>query len=267
MRKLKYIVPNAITAMSLLLGVVAIIIAVEGFLNNRIISFFNMEGPHAILAAWITVWCVLLDKLDGFFAKAFNATTDFGAQFDSMADLVSFGITPGLISYGAVYAIVGDAFFENRLLLIACIGAYILAAAVRLARFNAVDIDEFPDYFRGLPSTIAGGIMAMVIILLYKYKEMIGVKSFIIIIESALIICAVLMVSPLLLSKLKPRKSKLINFFQIVNIAIGYACGIGMLFPEYLFSLIVLYLSVGFTYGIIKKDEIVKQTRSTQRVQ
>lgn len=258
MDRLKYIVPNSFTALSLLLGIVSITITCEGIIRQgQEISFFRHTGPHVILASWVIVWCVLLDKLDGFAAKALKATSDFGAQFDSMADLVSFGVAPGVLAYGLVYALTPETFLSHRTVLVICIALYVLATAGRLARFNAVDMGELADFFHGLPSTIAGAFMILLVILLHAYRAMLGIDAIIIILEVCLVACAMLMVSPLLLSKLKPRKSRFINIFQLVNIAGAYLCGFGMLFPEYLFSLILLYLVVGFSYGVIKRGEIL----------
>lgn len=258
MNKVKYIVPNFFTALSLLLGFISILITCEGFVQaENTVSFFSHHGPYVILASWVIVWCVLLDKLDGFAAKALNATSAFGAQFDSMADLVSFGVAPAILAYGLAHAMGPEVFLRGRIILVLCMAFYALAAAVRLARFNAVDIEELPDFFRGLPSTIAGGFITMLVILLYKYRDLVGADGIIIALEIGLVACGVLMVSPLLLSKLKPRKSVFINIFQIINIVIAYVCGFGMLIPEYLFFLILLYLSVGFTYGLIKRSEIL----------
>ncbi len=258
MERLKYIVPNLFTAMSLMMGFASIIITIEGFLRSGTnITFFGHSAPHVILASWIIVWCVLLDKLDGFAAKALNATSAFGAQFDSMADLVSFGVAPGILTYGLLHTLGQEIFVEHRVVLVICIALFVLAAASRLARFNAIDIGELSDYFHGLPSTLAGAIITILVILLNAYQGMIGARTTIVVLEAALVICAFLMVSPLLLSKLKPRKSVLINIFQLINIVGAYVCGFGMLFPEYLFFLILLYLSVGFTYGLIKRGEIL----------
>ncbi len=258
MDRLKYIVPNSFTALSLLLGVVSIAVTCEGIIRQgQEISFFRHTAPHVILASWIIVWCVLLDKLDGFAAKALKATSAFGAQFDSMADLVSFGVAPGIISYGLVHALAPETFMEHRTLLVICIALYVLATAGRLARFNAVDIGELADFFHGLPSTIAGAFIILLVILLHAYRAALGTGTILVILEVCLVACALLMVSPLLLSKLKPRESRFVNIFQIVNIAGAYICGFGMLFPEYLFSLILLYLAVGFAYGIIKRKEIL----------
>jgi CDP-diacylglycerol--serine O-phosphatidyltransferase len=258
MERVKYIVPNLFTALSLMLGFTSIIITIEGFLRGgTTISFLGSSGPHVILASWVIVWCVLLDKLDGFAAKALNAASAFGAQFDSMADLVAFGVAPGILSYGLAHATSTELFMEHRVILVICIALYVLATAARLARFNAIDMGELADYFHGLPSTIAGAFITLLVILLYKYRGAVSAEGLIIILEISLVACAFLMVSPLLLSKLKPRKNIFINAFQLVNIAGAFICGFGMLVPEYLFSLILLYLSAGFAYGIIKRGEIL----------
>ena len=258
MERLKYIVPNFFTALSLLLGFFAILITSEGFISaGSTISFFGNSGPHVILASWLIVWCVLLDKLDGFAAKALNASSAFGAQFDSMADLVAFGVAPGMLAYGLAHAISPELFMEHRVILVICIALYVLATASRLARFNAIDMGELADYFHGLPSTIAGAFITLLIILLYNYRGTVGAEGLFVILEISLFTCALMMVSPLLLSKLKSRKSRIVNTFQLVNIAGAYICGFGMLFPEYLFTLILLYLAAGFTYGLVNRSEIL----------
>ena len=85
--KLKYVVPNAFTALSMLFGVYAFTLAAKGELE---------------LASWMVLWGVLLDKLDGTAARALNATSEFGVQYDSFADFVIFGIAPAAILYFAL---------------------------------------------------------------------------------------------------------------------------------------------------------------------
>ena len=70
MNRLRYTVPNGFTSLSLLLGIASIVTSQIGELE---------------LAAWIIVWCGLLDVLDGLSARLLKATSDFGAEFDSMA--------------------------------------------------------------------------------------------------------------------------------------------------------------------------------------
>ena len=79
---LRYTIPNSFTAMSLLLGVGSIVTSQLGELE---------------LAGWMIVWCGLLDVLDGVAARLLKATSTFGAEFDSMADLVAFGVAPAIL--------------------------------------------------------------------------------------------------------------------------------------------------------------------------
>ena len=75
MNKLKYLVPNSLTAFSMLLGLIS--------------TYYSTQG-HYDLAAWMILWGVLLDKLDGTSARLLNASSKFGAELDSFADFVTF---------------------------------------------------------------------------------------------------------------------------------------------------------------------------------
>lgn len=87
MQKSRFILPNAFTSMNFLLGVFAICWATGLFSN------FTTLDPYR-MSAYFVVLCVLLDKLDGFAARLVNASSEFGAQFDSLADLIAFGLAP-----------------------------------------------------------------------------------------------------------------------------------------------------------------------------
>ena len=92
MSVLRYSIPNSLTALSLLLGLGSIVTAQIGDLE---------------FAAWLIVWCGLLDTMDGIAARLLKATSSFGAEFDSMADLVSFGVAPGVLIFNAGLQIAG----------------------------------------------------------------------------------------------------------------------------------------------------------------
>lgn len=213
-----------------------------------------------ILAAWMILWCVLFDKLDGFAARILKASSDFGAQFDSLADMAAFGIAPGFLVYFYMQNLDYQWFASHRPLMIISISVYMLCASMRLARYNAVDSEELVNYFHGLPSTFAGGFMAISVILFSKYEVASLFQGAMLVLPLLLIFTGILMVSPLYLPKLVSRKNKLFNFVQITNIIIGYICGFGMIFPEYLYATLLLYGVLGFGFGFLKKGAIVGAT-------
>jgi CDP-diacylglycerol--serine O-phosphatidyltransferase len=94
MGKSRFILPNAFTSMNFLLGVFAICWVTGAF------SSFTGADPIRT-GAYFILLSVLLDKLDGFAARLVNASSEFGAQFDSLADLISFGLAPSFTIFFA----------------------------------------------------------------------------------------------------------------------------------------------------------------------
>jgi CDP-diacylglycerol--serine O-phosphatidyltransferase len=102
---------------------------------------------------------MVLDTLDGFFARLTNSSTDFGVQLDSLADVVSFGLAPAILAFTW-------GLWPLRRLGWAAGFIYVTAAAMRLARFNiqtAASTDK--RYFVGLPSPAAGAVIASTVYL------------------------------------------------------------------------------------------------------
>ncbi|MBR6454953.1 MAG: CDP-alcohol phosphatidyltransferase family protein, partial [Fibrobacter sp.] len=87
MQKLRYILPNTFTSLNFLLGVFSICWTTGAF------SSFS-TADQIRMGAYFVMLCALFDKLDGFAARLVNASSEFGAQFDSLADLVAFGLAP-----------------------------------------------------------------------------------------------------------------------------------------------------------------------------
>ena len=105
------------------------------------------------LAAWLIALCILLDVCDGAVARAIGATSPFGVQLDSMADLISFGVAPAVLVHTWVLS------DSNPWLAWGASFFWLACAAFRLARFN-VTVDPLADkrYFVGLPSPGAAGV-------------------------------------------------------------------------------------------------------------
>ena len=247
MHRAKFIVPNAFTGINFLLGVASICCSV---------GLFGIEKP-IVMGAQFIIFCTLLDKLDGFAARAFNASSDFGAQFDSFADLIAFGIAPAFLVMFAYKEFIPAWYEMHKVAIFAGSAVYMICTAMRLAKYNAVDSDSYPDYFSGMPSTFAGVTNAIFMVLLCKYSFFNSCSGIFYIPLVVLVSTGILMVSPLFLSKLKKRKSLIINAIQIINIAGAYVAGFAMIFPEYLMFLVLVYFIIGFGYGIINRNTIV----------
>jgi CDP-diacylglycerol--serine O-phosphatidyltransferase len=253
----RFLVPNLFTGLNFLIGIYAIMVMAESISPiQEAAPILGTGKPPIILAAWFLVWCVLFDKLDGFAAKMLNASSDFGAQFDSLADLTAFGIAPGFLAYFYLQTSDPAWFAAHRPLVIAAVSVFMLCAALRLARFNAIDSGELKGYFHGLPSTFGGGFVAVSVILHWKYGVAGMGRYGLTVVPLLLILAGILMVSPFYLPKLTKRRHKLFDAFQITNILIAYLCGFGMILPECLYIQSLSYAVVGFGYGILRKDAI-----------
>ena len=242
MGRLRYSIPNSFTALSLLLGLGSIVTSQVGELE---------------FAAWLIVWCGLLDTMDGLAARLLKATSDFGAEFDSMDDLVSFGVAPAVLVINTGLQIAGVDLESGQfwVLLVAC-GVFVLAGGMRLARFNLATDKPRTGWFTGVPITVAGGglISSMVLVLIY-HQDIAAALPLHLYLPVLMFVLAILMVSRLRFPKAVVRKSMFINVFQFTNMAAIFYCGIFRIFPEYLFSIGVFLLVAGTIAGRIARDE------------
>lgn len=146
------LVPSTITLLALASGVTAI--------------RFALHGRWAVAVAFV-VAAMILDMLDGRAARLLGADSRFGAQLDSLADLVSFGVAPGIIMYMWSLERMGPAGWIAALIFCA-------ASAVRLARFNVESVrDEGATkgnpYFTGLPTPAAACMMLLPLLLWFQW--------------------------------------------------------------------------------------------------
>jgi len=131
------ILPSAFTLGNLFFGLYAIIAATRGDL---------------IWAGWCIVFAGTLDMLDGSVARATRTGSRFGAELDSLVDVISFGVAPGFIMYEIFFADGQWAWIMSFV--------YVTAAVLRLARFNIEQGGEAKRHFHGLPSPAAAGTLA-----------------------------------------------------------------------------------------------------------
>ncbi len=178
-----------------------------------------------------------------------------------MADLVSFGVAPAVLVFNAGLQIAGIQVGTGQfwVLLLSC-GIFVLAGAMRLARFNLGTMSPGHGWFLGVPITAAGGglLSSMVLVLIY-HQDVADVLPLHRYLPIIMFMLAILMVSRLRFPKAVIRKSKIINAFQFVNIFLIFVCGVFRIYPEYLFSIGVFLLIAGIIAGRITKDQEEQQ--------
>lgn len=145
-RRGAYLLPNLCTAMNMFCGFYAMIAA----FNGKFVA-----AAYAILIAGI------FDNLDGKIARATHSTSQFGVEFDSLADLVSFGVAPGVLMYLWALEPLGRIGWLAAFLFVVC-------GALRLARFNTQVATVSSEHFIGLPIPAGAGMNAAVVLFCHK---------------------------------------------------------------------------------------------------
>lgn len=133
-----YLLPNLFTTSALFAGFYAIVAAIRGNFDAAAIAVFV---------------AMLLDGMDGRIARLTNTQSDFGAEYDSLADMISFGAAPALLAYEWLLHEVSKLGFLAAFLYVSC-------AALRLARFNVQVGSVDRKFFKGLPSPSSAALIA-----------------------------------------------------------------------------------------------------------
>ena len=235
-RFFRYLAPNLITLSSMIFGLV---------------SLWSAHTDPA-LAAWMIIYAVLTDRLDGLVARSMHATSELGMQLDSFADFLNFGIAPAylVLTYLSGRPDLPYGAGGYHTLLFAACGAYMLCAVFRLARYNVLTDDQVPTkIFFGFPTTLAGGLVAIWFLVLLKYDPTSapfgGTKLFGDALHTplgvwrwfpiALVVGGYLMASRLPMPKVGMTKNRMVSVVLLALLALGYACGFAMRFPELCF--------------------------------
>ncbi len=150
MRKGIYILPSLITLCSMF----------SGFYS--IIASFNSDYERA---AWAILIASIFDVLDGWVARLTHTATRFGIEIDSLSDVISFGVAPGVLVYSWTLQSFGKVGWLASFFMVAC-------AALRLARFNVQMGSEEKKHFTGLPSPAAALMLATTVL---AYQEVIDI--------------------------------------------------------------------------------------------
>ena len=208
-------IPNLFTLLNLFFGCIAIVFA----LQNGIDIIYSKEGEQFIklkenicLTSLFIAIAAVVDFLDGFVARLLDIPTEMGKQLDSLADIVSFGVAPGIILYQFLrMGFIRDAGgIETSILYLIPAFIYTCAGAYRLARYNLDTTQAFG--FKGVPIPAAGLVIAS-LPLIYWYGSSDFIYNLIInkwFLYSLILILSWLMVSnlPIMAMKFKDRSIK-----------------------------------------------------------
>jgi CDP-diacylglycerol---serine O-phosphatidyltransferase len=236
--------PSAFTLGNLFFGFWAIVSAFNG--NFR-------------WAGWFIVFSGILDMLDGRVARLSNTGSRFGAELDSLIDIVSFGVAPALLIYFLDFASAGR--FAWILSYI-----YVTAVAVRLARFNVVSAGKpaTTAWFTGMPSPSAGMTLAVY----YPFSQTEWYRASIAYLDLQhqglvvlMLLLAVLMVSNVKYPKFPPIGLRSAKGLFGLAVSLGILIG-GIVAPEYfLFPLGLVYMIFGLAratvLGLMERPEPV----------
>lgn len=214
-----YLLPNLLTTAALFAGFYSIVAAMKGHFDSAAIAIFV---------------AMVADGLDGRVARLTNTQSAFGAQYDSLSDMVAFGIAPALVVYSWSLFHLGK---------FGWLAAFLFAAAtaLRLARFNTQVSDKV--YFQGLPCPSGAGIMASIVWMGSSYE--VNGTTISIPVSLFTVLIAALMVSTIRYSSFKSIDFKgKVSFFTVV-LAVFIITALAYEPPEILFALFLIYIASG----------------------
>ena len=231
-RKISFFLPNIFTAFNMACGFTSILLSIQG---------------HFYYACIIIILGSLFDSVDGKIARVLGVESSFGEQFDSISDVISFGIAPAIILYlkflnnfgrtGAIIAFI-----------------YLLCSALRLARFNTNVKQINPNYFQGLP-TPAGAIAILGITLFITKYNFSNYTNYIVAIYSLLI--SFLMISNLSFISFK-NEPRVKNNEKKFLFLIILTCALILINEKIMIFLVIsLYITSCSMYNLIYRKKML----------
>jgi CDP-diacylglycerol---serine O-phosphatidyltransferase len=232
-----YVLPNMLTTANLFFGFYSIIMSIKG---------------DFIYASYAVVAAAIFDLFDGRLARMTRTTSKFGAEYDSLSDLVSFGMAPGILLYLWALQPFGRVGWVASFLYVAC-------GALRLARFNVqVGVIE-KQYFQGLPIPMAAGIVASSVL---AFREL-GLESY----NSVYLLGMTFLLSMVMVSTFRYRSFKdmdLKHRMPFSYLVLGILLFVVVAYnPEVmLFVLFLTYAVLGAVFGLFRLGKLPKKLKS-----
>ncbi len=224
-----YLLPNLFTTSALFAGFFAVVAGINGDFTAAAVAIFI---------------AMVLDGLDGRVARLTNTQSDFGAEYDSLSDMLSFGVAPALVAFTWILQDIGKTGWVVAFLYVAC-------AALRLARFNVQIGSVDKKWFIGLPSPSAAALVAASVWTFHSFDaEAFGFKLLMMIVVAA---AGVLMVSNIRYYSFKDIDLKgPVPFVVLLAIVLGFVV-ISVEPSVMLLLLFGTYVASGPTLAVMRK--------------
>ena len=235
-----YLLPNLMTTACMFAGACSIRMALAG---------------DFVMAGWLILVAGICDSLDGRLARLTKSESAFGVQYDSLSDMVSFGVAPAILTYSWILNGYGRLGSVITFLYMAC-------AALRLARFNVGGSRHDKGYFQGLPVPAAAGLLATWVIFYDHIYETIPAQSVLIVFVTALL--AMLMVSSLRYPSFKAIDFRSRRSFHYLVGGVAALVVIAIEPRIVLFSGFVLYAVYGLFDGLLSLQRRVLSSSASQ---
>lgn len=233
-RKVVVVIPSAFTIGNLFFGFWSIISAFNGNFKQ---------------AGWFIVYAGILDSLDGRVARRMGTGSRFGAELDSLVDVISFGVAPALLIYFLEFSTAG------RFGWVVCF-LYVVAVALRLARFNVLSHGgkSPPGWFTGMPSPAAGMTLATY----YAFSQTQWYRASVsyMDLQHQGLVVLLLLLGALMVSKVQYPKGGPINFrtprgFIVTAILLGFIVGSIVAPSSFLFPFFMTYMLFGVVRHVV----------------
>ena len=224
-----YLLPNLFTTASLFSGFYAIVAAMNGHFDNAAIAIFVS---------------MVLDGLDGRVARMTNTQSAFGAEYDSLSDMVAFGVAPALVAFSLNLQTLGNLGWIATFI-------YVAGAALRLARFNTQLGSVDKRYFVGLPSPSAAAVVAGFVWTTHLYEQTQWLKLLTVLVVAG---AGVLMVSNILYQSFKEFDlKKRVPFATLLIMVLVFAV-VALEPPTVLFGSFMIYTISGPITAFLRKS-------------
>jgi len=246
-----YFLPNLLTAGNLFCGFVALTKIVEADLTPSLEGIVNWM-PIKLALGFILLACIF-DLFDGRVARMGGVESPFGREFDSLADLISFGVAPAFLVHRVVLA---DVFQSHPQIGWFIASIYLLCGAFRLARFNCLTImagGGGSKEFLGFPIPSAAGLVASLTLLIVhlneKERSLGGWKYLLVVV---LVFLSAMMVSKVRYPSFKSLGLRSTSTFLKAIIAALFIGGLLVLYKIILFYVLPAFFTAYLTYGFVR---------------